>query len=120
MDAVAIASTAQMDDDEELRDNSDDARSTGESEDNGNTAIDVEEDQEDNDDSTDNPVLVFGKYCHHHIRNVCWGAVVKHLSDVMRESMSGCLEGIDFCLCIHPKIKKILRELDKCFSLPAN
>ena len=70
MDAVAISSTAQMDDDEELRDDSENASSTGESEDDGNDGIDVEEDQEDYDDSTDNPVLVFETYCHHHIINV--------------------------------------------------
>ena len=52
VDAVAISSTAQMDEDEELRENSDNVRSTKESEDNGNYIIDVEEDQEDDDDST--------------------------------------------------------------------
>ena len=45
VDTIVIASTAQMDDNEELRDDSENARSTGESEDNGNDAIDVEEDQ---------------------------------------------------------------------------
>ena len=48
-----------MDDDEKLQDDSDDAGSTRESEYNGNDAIDVEEDQEDDADSTENPVLVF-------------------------------------------------------------
>ena len=62
MDAVAIASTAQMDDNKELRDDSDDARSNGESEENGNDAIDVEDDQEDDDYSKDNPVMVFETY----------------------------------------------------------
>ena len=45
MDAVAISSTAHMDQDEELRDDSDNERSTREPENNGNDAIYVVEDQ---------------------------------------------------------------------------
>ena len=66
-----------------MRDNSDDDSSTGESEDNGNDAIDVEEDQEVCDNSIDNPVLVFETYCHHQIIIFWWGAVAKHLSDLL-------------------------------------
>ena len=83
-----------MDDNEELRDDSENDSSTGESEDNGNDDIDVEGDQEDYDDSTYNHVLVFETYYHHHIRNVWWGDVVNHFSDVLRESLSGWLEVI--------------------------
>ena len=50
LDAVAIAPTAQMDDDEYLWDNSDNASYVRESEDNGNDAIGIEEYQEDNDE----------------------------------------------------------------------
>ena len=46
VDAVVIASTSHMDDDKELRDDSEDDSSTGESEYNGNDDIDIEEDQE--------------------------------------------------------------------------
>ena len=45
MDAVAIVSTSQMDNGEELWENSDDDSSTVKSEDNGNDAIGVEKDQ---------------------------------------------------------------------------
>ena len=83
MDAVAIASTAQMDDNEELREDCDDDCSTGESEYNDNYAIDVEEYQEGYDNSIDNPVLVFETYCHHQIIIFWWGAVAKHLSDLL-------------------------------------
>ena len=44
-------------------------------------------------------------------------AFVKHLSDVLRESLSGCLEGIDSRLRIHPNMINILHAFDKCFSL---
>ena len=62
MDAVAIASTDQMYNDKELRDDSDNDSPTGEPEDNGNDAIDVEEDQDNYDDSIYSPVMVFKKY----------------------------------------------------------
>ena len=65
--AVAIASTAHMDDDEKLRNNSDDDSSTEKSKDNGNYAIDIQDDQEYNDESKYNSILVFETYCHHHI-----------------------------------------------------
>ena len=120
VNAVAISSTSQMDDNEEPRGDSGNASSTIESEDNGNDAIVVEEDQEDDEDSTYNPVLVFKTCCHHHIRKVWLGDVVKHLSDVLRDYLSRCLEGIDSHLRIHPNMKNILRALDKCFSLPDN
>ena len=45
---------------------------------------------------------------------------MKHLSDVLQEFLYGCLEGIDYCLRIHTKMKNILCTLDKCFSLPSN
>ena len=45
VDTIVIASTAQMDDNEELRDDSDNERSTREPENNGNDAIYVVEDQ---------------------------------------------------------------------------
>ena len=67
-----------------MRENYDDEGSTGESEDKGSYDIDVEEDREDDDDSTENHVLVFETYCHNRIRNVWWGAVVNNLSDVLR------------------------------------
>ena len=66
-----------------MQDDSDNDRYTVESEDNRNHAIDVEEDQEDYEDSTDNPVMVFEIYYYHHIINVWWDAFVKNFSDVL-------------------------------------
>ena len=80
-----------MGDNKELKDDYDNASSTGESEYNSSYDIDVEEYQEDDDDSIDNHVLVLEIYCHHHIRNFWWGDVVKHFSDELQEYLSGCL-----------------------------
>ena len=80
-----------MDYNKELKDDYDNASSTGESEYNSSYDIDVEEYQEDDDDSIDNHVLVLEIYCHRHIRNVWWGAVVKHFPDELQEYLSGCL-----------------------------
>ena len=46
------------------------------------------------------------------------GDVVKHFSDVLREYLSGFMEGIYSCLCIHPNMKNIISELGKCFNPP--
>ena len=68
---------------------------------------------------TNNP-LVLEVYCHHHIRNIWWGALIKHTSRFLRDSLSGCLDNIDARLRVQPNMKNILRSLDKCFSFPAN
>jgi hypothetical protein len=70
--------------------------------------------------STTNNPLVLEVYCHHHIRNVWWGTLVKHTSRILRDSLSGSLDKIDARLCVQPNMKNILCSLDKCFSLPVN
>ena len=45
---------------------------------------------------------------------------MKHLSDVLRESLSGCLEGIDSRLRIHPNMNNTPCALDKFFGIPDN
>ena len=66
------------------------------------------------------PALAMESYCHHHIRNVWWGGLIKETSKILRKSLSGSLDGIDSRLRISPNMKNILHSLDKCFSLPAN
>mmetsp|Transcript_32085 Transcript_32085/g.59266 ORF Transcript_32085/g.59266 Transcript_32085/m.59266 type:complete len:477 (+) Transcript_32085:100-1530(+) len=63
---------------------------------------------------------VFESYCHHHIRNVWWGALIKHLNTFLKTALAGSLDNVDSQLRVSPNMKSILRLLDKCFSLPAN
>ena len=64
--------------------------------------------------------LAMESYCHHHIRNVWWGALIKETSKILRSTLAGSLEDIDARLRVSPNMKNILHSLDKCFSLPAN
>ena len=45
---------------------------------------------------------------------------MKHLSDVLQEYLYGCLEGINYCIRIHPNTKNIHCDFNKRFSLPSN
>ena len=66
------------------------------------------------------PVVAMESYCHHHIRNVWWGGLIKETTRILRDALAGSLDDIDAHLRITPNMKNILRALDKCFSLPAN
>ena len=73
-----------------------------------------------NDAVLNDGALAMESYCHHHLRNVWWGGLIKETSKILRNSLSGSLEDIDARLRISPNMKNILHSLDKCFSLPAN
>ena len=86
-------------------------------------------DNEDSNDNTDldnedrshhSTPLVVETYCHHHIRNVWWGGLIKYTTQTLKESLAGCLDDIESRLRVAPNMQSILRSLDKCFSLPAN
>ena len=66
------------------------------------------------------PAIAMESYCHHHIRNVWWGGLIKETTRILRDALAGSLEDIDARLRITPNMGNILRSLDKCFNLPVN
>lgn len=70
--------------------------------------------------SSSDPAVAMESYCHHHIRNVWWGGLIKETTRILRDALASSLDDINARLCITPNMKNILRLLDKCFSLPAN
>ena len=114
---------AKDDPDEEGDDEDDDDEDMAPLADSSGPTADEDVDSVRSDDSASkptNPALAMESYCHHHIRNVWWGGLVKETSRILRDALAGSLDGIDARLRIQPNMKNILRALDKCFSLPAN
>ena len=64
--------------------------------------------------------LVIETYCHHHIRNVWWGTVIKAVSKHLRGHLATSLENIEPRLRVDTNMSSILVALHKNFSLPAN
>ena len=58
--------------------------------------------------------------CWNHLRNVWLGGMTKALSSYIRNIMINDLDSINARLHVSPKIEKILRAVDKEFSLTAN
>ena len=65
-------------------------------------------------------ITVFQSACHHHLRNVWFGAVTKRLSGYLNELLQADLECIDRRYRVSTKMDSLLRAVDKEFSLPAN
>jgi len=58
--------------------------------------------------------------CHHHMRNVWIGALVKHLSKYLNGILHEDLSKINFRYRVSTMFDSVLRSADKEFSLPAN
>ena len=58
--------------------------------------------------------------CHHHMRNVWIGALVKHLSKYLNGILHEDLSKINFRYRVSTMFDSVLRAADKEFSLPAN
>ena len=58
--------------------------------------------------------------CHHHLRNIWIGAIVKKLSKYLNNILSLDLANINFRYRVTTKMDAVLRAVDKEFSLPAN
>ena len=65
-------------------------------------------------------VLVMQQNCHHHMRNVWFGAVVKRMSSFLNELLACDLAEINFRYRVSTLMDTVLRAVDKEFSLPAN
>lgn len=76
--------------------------------------------QEDDSNLDDASIRVLTQDCHHHLRNVWIGAVVKRLSTYLNELLACDLNAIDFRLRVSTMFDAVLRALDKEFSLPGN
>ena len=80
----------------------------------------IRSDTEQSDTTPPSHIIVLEIYCHHHIRNVWWGALVKKTTNMLRTALAGSLDDIDSRLCVDTNMKNVFCALDKCFSLPAN
>ena len=67
-----------------------------------------------------NEVLVLQQDCHHHLRNVWFGAVTKRLSKFLDGMLAADLDEIHSRYRISTMMDAVLRSIDKEFSLPAN
>ena len=65
-------------------------------------------------------VLLLQQDCHHHMRNVWMGAIVRHLSKYLDNLLDSDLASISFRYRVTTMMDGVLRAIDKEFSLPAN
>ena len=72
------------------------------------------------DGGDESAVLMLQQNCHHHMRNVWFGAVVKRLSSYLNELLACDLAAISFRYRVSTLMDSVLRAVDKEFSLPAN
>ena len=90
------------------------------------TALIIEEveaaakERADQDGRDPSEVMVLQQDCHHHLRNVWFGAITKRLSAYLDDLLAADLDAINFRYCVSTKMDAVLRAIDKEFSLPAN
>ena len=65
-------------------------------------------------------VMVLQQDCHHHLRNVWFGAITKRLSKFLDEMLAADLDSINSRYRVSTKMDAVLHAIDKEFSLPAN
>ena len=65
-------------------------------------------------------VFVMQQNCHHHMRNVWFGNVVKRMSSFLNELLACDLAAINFRYCVSTLMDTVLCAVDKEFSLPDN
>ena len=58
-------------------------------------------------------VLVLQQNCHHHMRNVWFGAVVTRMSSFLNELLACDLAAINFSYCVCTLMDTVLRAVDK-------
>jgi hypothetical protein len=64
--------------------------------------------------------MVLQQDCHHHLRNVWFGAITKYLSDYLDDLLAADLDAINFCYRVSTQMDAVLQAIEKEFSLPAN
>ena len=90
------------------------------------TALIIEEveaaakERADQDGRDPSEVMVLQQDCHHHLRNVWFGAITKRLSAYLDDLLAADLDTINFRYRVSTKMDAVLRAIDKEFSLPAN
>ena len=65
----------------------------------------IRSDTEQSDTTHPSPIIVLEIYCHHHIRNVWWGALVKKTTNMLRTALAGSLDEIDSRLRVDSNMK---------------